>query len=141
MGPCLDICSAFGVLSQIRKHDAMRVLKTWVNSWATTHRCQEAMRFPCLFGCSDAKDSLTHYVMCPILFALNRQLCPTTPACPLRRLGLKLPTVDSALLVACMSAGYHAVKRASYTLSITNDILSFEERVKSHKMYAVFFLG
>ena len=82
---------------------------------------------------------MTHYVMCPILFALNCQFCPGTPACPLQRLGLKQPHRDSILLVACMFAGYHAVKRRSHSLSITNDTLSIQQRFKCHEIYADFF--
>jgi hypothetical protein len=38
-----------------------------------------------------------------------------------------------------MFAGYHAVKRASYALSISDDTLNFEQRFKCHSIYADFF--
>ena len=43
-------------LRQLRKHDAMRVIKTWVNSWATSYRLHEPVLLPCLFGCVNASD-------------------------------------------------------------------------------------
>ena len=46
----LEIPLAFEMLRSLRKHDAMRVLKTWVNSWSTSRRFHECIRYPCVFG-------------------------------------------------------------------------------------------
>ena len=79
-----SICSGF-----LRSHEfasnkkmlgigpMMIVIKTWANSWSTSDRYQEDLRLPCIFGCSQyegcpmgAKDFLTHYLTCPILWHL-----------------------------------------------------------------------
>ncbi len=82
---------AFTLLKRLRKHDVMRVVKTWVNSWATSDRYHEAVRLPCLFGCRKL-DKLPHYVFCPILFFLVSKILPV-PAQPLERIGLVNPTL------------------------------------------------
>ena len=135
----LDITGAFAVLKSTRKHDAMRCLKTWVNSWATSHRFHEAVRLSCLFGCDGAKDSMNHYVMCPILFALQVQLRSDTPACPLKRIGLIAPSRESILCIACTFAGYHAVKRNSKFLQISSTTLTLDQRFACHKLFAEAF--
>ena len=135
----LEISSAFKILASTRMHDAMRVLKTWVNSWATSHRSHESVQHRCLFGCDDARDSMNHYVMCPILFAITRQLVPATPACPLKRIGLIDPSKESILCVACAFSGYHAVKRACSELSIKDGTLTFGQRFAAHTIFCDFF--
>ena len=42
----IDINSALSICIGLQKHDAMRILKTWCNSWATSHRLHETIRFP-----------------------------------------------------------------------------------------------
>ncbi len=104
----------FQTLRTLRKHDA--VLKTWVNSWATSDRYKESLRLPCIFGCSEAIDRMDHYVMCPFLFLLLRNFCPQTPSCPVERLGLINPTRETLLTISCAFAGYHAVRRGLRSL-------------------------
>jgi len=135
----LEISHALDSLRSVRKHDAMRALKTWVNSWATSHRFHEAIRYPCLFGCEGAKDCLTHYVMCPILFALQVQFLPDTPPCPLKRIGLIAPSRESMLRVACCFAGFHAVKRACPSLKVFSATLNLDQRFATHKIFAEAF--
>ena len=95
-----------------RKHEATRILKTWTNSWATSHRMHETTWLPCLFGCQEAEDSFNHYVHCPFWFALLIKLHPDScSTLPLVRLGLISPKLDSLLSVACSFAGYHAMRR------------------------------
>ena len=77
--------------------------------------------------------------MCPILYGLTVQLCPATPACPLRRIGLIDTTSDAPLRVACTFAGYHAVKRACPTLHISDATLTLVQRFESHKNVADYF--
>ncbi len=52
--------SAAKLLKKFRAHDAMRVIKSWVNSWATSDRYHEPVILPCLFGCVGAVDILDH---------------------------------------------------------------------------------
>ena len=82
---------------------------------------------------------MNHYVMCPILFGLTVQLCPATPSCPLKRIGLIDPSRDGVLRVACAFAGYHAIKRACRKLRITTNTLTLEQRFAAHKLYVDFF--
>ena len=130
---------AFELLRRLRKHDAMRVLKTWVNSWAISDRCHEAIRLPCMFGCDGATDKMAHYVMCPILFALLTQFRAETPACPLKRIGLIDPSKESLLTLACSFAGYHAVRRAN--IASQSNTLTSSQRHAAHQTFADFFLG
>ncbi len=92
-------------------HDGMRVLKTWVNSWHTSDRYHESVRLPCIWGCADALDKLSHYVMCPYLFGLIKHFFPPASHCPVERLGLVEPTREKMLCVACTFGGYHAARR------------------------------
>ena len=108
----LQLPRAVCILRTLRKHDAHRVLKTWVNSWATSTRFHSDIRLPCLFGCSGEEDRMSHYCMCPRLYYLMR-LMITSPACPLERLGLISSSKDTLLAVACTFSAYHAVKRSN----------------------------
>ena len=92
-------------------HEAMRVFKTWVNSWHTSDRYHESVRLPCLFGCAGSVDKLAHYVMCPYLFDLIKRFYPLASPCPVERLGLVNPSRDTFLCMACTFGGYHAVRR------------------------------
>ena len=57
-----ETIEAFKIRKTLRKHDSRRVLKTWVNSWATSRRYHEAVQLPCLFGCKDGVDKQSHYL-------------------------------------------------------------------------------
>jgi len=105
---------AFQVMRKLRKHDCMRILKTWVNSWNTSYRYHETPRLPCVFGCDGMKDELAHYVMCPILFSTLLQLRPFIPPDPVERIGLIRPSLDNLLTVACIFAGYHSVRNSDH---------------------------
>ncbi len=89
----------------------MRVFKTWVNSWATSYRMHEPKLLHCVFGCLIGNDQLSHYVMCPILYALQTLLIPDYPPNPCKRIGLTDISRQSALAISATFAGYHAVRR------------------------------
>ncbi len=97
----LQVRACMTALKRLRQHDAMRVVKTWVNSWATTDRYHEAIRLPCIFGCP-CKDKLAHYIGCPILFYLTSQVLPQVPALPLERIGLGSPSIHNCKIAACV---------------------------------------
>ncbi len=107
----IDFSRLSQILKTLRKHDAIRVLKTWVNSWHTSDRYHESTRLPCVFGCTGALDKLSHYVMCPFLFGLIKQFSPLASPCPVERLGLINTTRENLLCMACTFGGYHAVRR------------------------------
>ena len=110
---------------------------SWVNSWATSKRMHEATLLPCLFGCQDAIDCMTHYVHCPFwLYLLTRLLQQSPPSpLPLTRIGLVDPTIDSLLAVACSFAGYHAVKRQALELNFTHSHLDPTQVARCHRVF------
>ena len=75
----IDIKEASKISRSLRMHDAHRLFKTWVNSWSTSYRFDETPKLQCLFGCQDQKDELKHYLVCPILFALQVQMFDSSP--------------------------------------------------------------
>ncbi len=126
------------VLRRMRKHDAMRVFKTWVNSWATSWRMHEPKLLPCVFGCPAGKDQQSHYVMCPILFALQTLLIPDCPSDPTARIGLIDISRQTALVISATFAGYHAIRRSP---QLENDAHTYPEtlRNRNHKVFVDHF--
>ena len=102
----------FGILRGCRVADAIKVIKCWVNGWATSQRYHEDNLLPCLFGCSGCVDSLSHYLQCPALLALWRFLAlGNASEDPLVRWGLIHPNKVTLLYISCIFSGYHAVRR------------------------------
>jgi len=106
----LDLHGALSMLKDINGSMALRILKTWLNGWATSHRMSETPVLDCLLGCECGRDSLSHYVMCPHLYALVGYFFEGTSDDPLIRLGLKSPTISSFKVAACVFSAYHALK-------------------------------
>ena len=50
---------------------ARALLKTWLNAWSTSSRLHSKPILPCLFGCTNARDSLDHCVTCPALWLVS----------------------------------------------------------------------
>jgi len=99
---------ALSALSGLRPFQAMQVIKTWSNSWATTYRFHDARRLSCLFGCADASDDLAHYAFCEVLEGIMSQfVCEGGTDC----LGLTHPSASNLQCIACMFYAYHAVKQ------------------------------
>ena len=83
--------------AHFRNHDALRVVKTWCNAWATSNRCHDPMQQPCSFGFQDAGDVMTHHMHCPfwmflvlyryITYAVN--LSPNPKSCTLTGRGVR----------------------------------------------------
>jgi len=105
----LDLCIA--LLRKMPAGKAITILKTWANSWATSHRSHDPIILPCLLGCKAKPDSLIHYLQCPHLYALMKFFYRSTDDNPLIRFGLVNPSLESLSIVCCASAGYHAVRR------------------------------
>ena len=71
------------------------VMRSILNGWVTSTRYHEQILLPCVFGCkmfhpihgSGYKDCLAHYLRCPLLWKLVRDILqveiPTSPACKL----------------------------------------------------------
>ena len=105
----LDRC--WIALKKCRVADAVKIIKTWSNGWATSSRYHEGVVLPCLFGCKSCIDNLQHYLQCPHLFALWTFLAGSVSADPLKRWGLIAPEPNDFLQIACVFSGYHAIRR------------------------------
>ena len=99
---------ALNALNGLRPFQAMQVINTWSNAWATTHRFHEAARLPCLFGCAESSDDLAHYASCELLRSIMIQIVNDCQA--LSTLGLSDPSVANLKCVACMFYAHHSVK-------------------------------
>ena len=88
----------------------VKVIKTWLNAWATTNRIKGDFSRDCLLGCANAPDSLAHYLNCPRVFACSHFVVPSSSDDPLIRCGLCMPTRVSLLITACTFSAYHALK-------------------------------
>ena len=120
----IDVVSILDLLSQLRSSDSLKILKTWLNGWVTSHRMHEDTLHNCLLGCSGQPDSLAHYVQCPHLFALQRFLLQDCSPDPLIRLGLIYPSVDTCKAISCTFSAYHAVKATIRALQLNNATIS-----------------
>jgi hypothetical protein len=104
----LDLCTSS--LNSISVSDRTKVIKTWLNGWATTYRIKGDFFHSCLLGCNNEPDSQAHYLMCPRIYASMRHVVPSTSGDPLIRCGLCNPSKESFLSVACTFFAYHALK-------------------------------
>ena len=105
----LDRCWA--TVKKCRVADAVKIIKTWSNGWATSSRYHEGVILPCLFGCKACTDNLQHYMQCPHLFALWTFLAGDISSDPLVRWGLIGPEPNDFLQIAAVFSGYHAIRR------------------------------
>ena len=134
----IDIELGLHIMKQhLRKHDALRVIKTWCNSWATSARMHEHTLLPCLFGCQDAQDEMAHYVQRPFwLYLLTKLIHQPQPSPePLTRLGLVEPSIPCLLAVSCSFAGYHAVKRLALEKAFTGSPLEQDVVAFCHRTF------
>jgi len=106
----LQVDLATHTLKKAGGHIALKVLKTWLNGWATSHRMHEDPILPCLLGCRGQKDTLKHYIMCPHVYAIQRFLLTEVSSDPLVRFGIKYPSIHSMKISSCLFSAYHAVK-------------------------------
>ena len=108
----VDFQAAYQLLKKSEKHIGMKVLKTWLNGWATSHRMHEDCTHDCLLGCSGELDSLTHYIHCPHLFAFQKFLfLEEFSDDPTIRFGIKDPNTYTFKVISCLFSAYHALKR------------------------------
>jgi len=105
-----NFVKAFALLEEISGPISIKVVKTWLNGWATSHRMHEEVVHGCLLGCRGECDSLKHYVMCPHMFAFLRYLFTGISEDPLIRFGIKSPEIFSLKVVSCLFSAYHALK-------------------------------
>ena len=104
------------------------VWKTWANSWSTTRRYGEAIKWPCIFGCEGEENDLSHYINCSRLWSgilsasnLEEELIHVDP---LVKLCLLNPSALWACLIAVAFRSYHAIifnHRASVQTAVDSE--------------------
>jgi len=108
-----QIEAACSLLRKLPHYACSHIVKTWVNSWATSDRFHEEVRHKCFFGCPHAKDQLLHYLSCPALWAAL-ELLPLSPSplpsSPLERLGVLHPCLKNLCVISCCFHAYHFTK-------------------------------
>ena len=107
----LQLEESFWILKSMRKHEAMQVVKTWANAWATSSRYHENPVLPCIFGCPPSPgsdDRLSHYIACPIMWSLAQDAIGTElPNTSLSRVGVCNPSVHTFNVIAALFQAYH----------------------------------
>ena len=111
---------------------AMSFIRTLVNSWCSSRRFHDPTQMPCIFGCTDATDALSHYLVCDPLWTIT-----TCAACldtswlsrdiP-HKLCLMNPSHRSILLMVLTHRVYHRLK-LGYTgrIHVAQDANNFDE--------------
>ena len=105
------LTSLIEIMQEVKIHCRMVWWKTVCGAWTTSHRMHEADQLPCVFGCTDAKDTLCHDLICPVLWQLAREVCPLEVSSDLpSRLSLVSPSRDSLNRLSIAVGIFHAVK-------------------------------
>ena len=119
---CLDLADCFKHMRKLRKHEAMQVIKTWVNSWSTSYRYHEVVLHTCLLGCPGEKDELLHYVNCPHIWNVARNAFPHLKFdSTLDRLCIEDPCTESLRVLAATFPSYHSIKPRDGEASASHD--------------------
>ena len=102
--------STFKAMRKIRKHEAMQVVKTWCNSWATSYRYHEDPLLPCLFGCTGI-DDLSHYINCPLIWTDVQSAFPQLVFdSASQKLCVDTDCTESLRVLAAVFQAYHTIK-------------------------------
>ena len=114
---------------------ATQILKSWINSWATSHRFHERIRLPCLLGCGGA-DSLHHYLKCQRLWDLVAVVLHDPPsfASIADRLGFRVSTppqrrTQTLRTLAAIYHAYHFIRSKRCSAHAFNHLQTNHDRV------------
>jgi len=90
-------------------------LKTICGAWCTSVRLHTLVRLPCVFGCPDCVDELSHYLICPTLWLFAREALHIQEISLGigERLCLRSPSFDKLKLLAFCFSLYHAIRNDS----------------------------
>ena len=137
------VCS---LLSSMRMHSAMCVIKTFTNSWATTACYHHDTVLQCIFGCRNRRDELEHYLQCPRLWrAVRAHTAGRVPSDPLERLALVNPDTANLSKLGVAFTVYHAVRNSeAHTVenALTNqNFIILAARVRAHAAVAAHSFG
>ena len=105
-----NFSDALVLLEKTKGHIATKVLKTWLNGWATSHRMHEEITLHCVLGCAGAPDSLNYYVFCPHMYAFQKFIFDGISDDPLIQFGIKSPCIANYQVISCLFSAYHALK-------------------------------
>ena len=102
---------ALEALRPLKKYEVVSVLKTWSNAWCTSPRFHEERRLPCLLGCADALDSLTHYCKCKHIFDIVSRLVDEEPEWSgFQDFAISNPCAKALRCTVGIAHAYHVVK-------------------------------
>ena len=117
-----DLCNEFlgnfqwlthliAIMQEVKIHCRLVWWKTVCGAWTTSHRLHEVNQLPCIFGCTDSKDTLSHYLVCPVLWQLAREVCPNEESSSVpSRLCMNLPCKVCLLRLSIAFGIYHSIK-------------------------------
>ena len=95
-------------------------LKTISGGWCTSVRLHTVVGRECIFGCSDSKDELCHYLVCPVLWCFARDSLQVSETSVFvgHRLCLIDPTPEKLKTLAFCHALYHACVNDTLCMNI-----------------------
>jgi hypothetical protein len=106
-----DVEKAFDCAHRSAYHDALAWLKTVTNAWCTSTRMHEPVHLKCIFGCKDAKDCISHYLECLILWSIiNEAFQGFVHPLPTGKLNYLEPSSNSVIVISAAFEVYHALK-------------------------------
>ena len=89
--------------------NVMRIMKTLLNGWATSSRCQAPHICPGPFCRHAARDDQHHYLICPHFSAICKFLKRDVSILPVDTVGLKSPDKSTLIHICCVFSAYHAL--------------------------------
>ena len=96
----------------MRHHAAVVVLKTWANSWMTSHRYHDERLMHCCFGCPLGTDSLDHYLACePLWYITSAATAAPCVEYVLMTLCIRAPSKGNLLNLTVASGIYHTMEQ------------------------------
>ena len=112
------------VLDCVRVFVRMCWLKTIGGAWCTTCRLNEEIKWPCIFGCPDARDDLLHYLICPILWQFPIPIVGVVESLYIsQRLCFREPNVQKLKALAIAHSVYHSCKNDPVCKSLLNQFV------------------
>ena len=102
------ITELVNVFQQVKIHTRVIWWKSVCGAWATSHRMHEHVLAPCVYGCLDCKDAFCHYLACPALWQLGREVVPEEETSnAVFRLALVSPSAQSLNRLAVAYTLHH----------------------------------
>ena len=121
-----------GVLCNCDVHTRLCWLKALAGAWCTSARFAGApakhheTTLPCVFGCIDCVDEITHYLVCPVLLVFARETLSLQADSPFvsERLCLLHPCMNKLELLVFCHTLHHAVRNDAGCFSACGELLA-----------------